>query len=1080
MRRGTGRALATAAVLALSASLLQLSEAPGALAASSTAPTDGAGGPVLADAQWAGSEADARSIAVQYGHSVSVTGETTPTSEVEALPDGELQLVVDSVPQRALVGGAWTPVDPTLAAGDDGFLAPAVAAEPVEFSPGGSDVMAKVQADDGSWADEVWPYGDLPAPTVSGSSATYPSVLPGVDLVLTANPSGMSEVLVVEDAQAAADPQLAELELGVRDATLSTDAVHATLATTSEGGQVTAGEPQWWDSSTPGATAAGPVGAQEPAPLAHAVAATAETLDVADALDSDVTYPVFIDPDWSSGDNDHWYDDKDYPDQSYLNGNENADWLGTGAAENTYTSRSFWQFPTSALAGKSVTTSKLSLYEQYQGASNAVELYLLQTHVTPGATWNQENAVSGAWDHPQVSLTPAVGTVGIDVTHSMQWVASSSQSVVQFGLRATDETDQSTRKHWNLNATLTVTYDSAPGTPTGLQIVSPVRGCGTSSAPAFLNSAASNIDLQATTSDADSGDKVAVTFTVATTGGTTVWTHTTSATAQGAVATVIPKGSFGEGAYQWTATPTDSEGVDGPASATCYFTADNTPPPLPTVTTSATSVTVGTPFAVSVTSASSAHVVRYEYWWENELPAGDDPVNSVATVPYTPTLDDAIPACPSYQTAYSFVCASSGAATLSVAPSEEAGSLWVMAIDAAGNISTASTPVAQHQGWLGVLAGDDPKVTDANGDIWRTSDGVTSATSFTDPRGNSVSLSVNASASSAAALTSDTPDDTQNAGTKLQGIYGAFYLPGNVTLARSNVSGDRVSYIEGGAPSGSALIALLGELPPLDEPQPTGTKTLYTCDVGGTDEMTSTSTTCESTGATPKALGYIFSSSGTGRIPLIRCRKDGDHFDSIDSACEGNTVDGTLGYIYPASVFKTSATGLIDTTKSFSAAAWVYPENASGGTTFHNIIAEGGTQSSGFWLQERTGGSGSTGGPASFCIRTQNEDPVATTCATSPQGLPLKTWTLVVGIWNAADHQLSLHVGGDYDANTVTVPYSVPSGDTTAAGPIMVGSGISGTKQATQWDGLIANPAVFQGVVDPQQYVHLDDLTPLH
>ncbi|MCQ2819467.1 MAG: DUF5722 domain-containing protein [archaeon] len=47
-------------------------------------------------------------------------------------------------------------------------------------------------------------------------------------------------------------------------------------------------------------------------------------------------------------------------------------------------------------------------------------------------------------------------------------------------------------------------------------------------------------------------------------------------------------------------------------------------------------------------------------------------------------------------------------------------------------------------------------------------------------------------------------------------------------------------------------------------------------------------------------MGYVWSKSGDGRIPLYRCvmKANGDHFVSKDSDCEGFTQEEMIGYVY--------------------------------------------------------------------------------------------------------------------------------------------------------------------------------------
>jgi hypothetical protein len=51
----------------------------------------------------------------------------------------------------------------------------------------------------------------LPEPRLARDTATYPDVLPGVDLVVRATVTGFTHVLVVKSAAAAANPTLARI-----------------------------------------------------------------------------------------------------------------------------------------------------------------------------------------------------------------------------------------------------------------------------------------------------------------------------------------------------------------------------------------------------------------------------------------------------------------------------------------------------------------------------------------------------------------------------------------------------------------------------------------------------------------------------------------------------------------------------------------------------------------------------------------------------------------------------------------------------------------------------------------------------
>jgi hypothetical protein len=89
----------------------------------------------------------------------------------------------------------------------------------------------------------------------------------------------------------------------------------------------------------------------------------------------------------------------------------------------------------------------------------------------------------------------------------------------------------------------------------------------------------------------------------------------------------------------------------------------------------------------------------------------------------------------------------------------------------------------------------------------------------------------------------------------------------------------------------------LGGLPPASQANVTP---LYSCMVGGWDQMVSTSSTCEGTTKMGQ-IGYIYKTAPSSLTshPVYRCyvTATGDHFVSNDPSCEGQHVDYTLGWV---------------------------------------------------------------------------------------------------------------------------------------------------------------------------------------
>ncbi|MFE6056408.1 ricin-type beta-trefoil lectin domain protein [Kitasatospora sp. NPDC056446] len=264
--------LACTAVLSLGAGLLA---APGTAAA---APADRNHGP--ADTSWptappppANGQSDARAArtaairaaqakAKSTGKPVVVDALTTGSSRTTANPDGTLTADSSPIAERVQnADGTWRAVDAALRAGPDGTVAPTAVPSALTLSGGGGGPLATMATADGKKLSIKAPF-DLPKPELTGSSALYRSVLPDVDLELSATSAGgWRQVLIVRTAQAAADPRIKKLHLDTTadGLTVKADANGNLTAEDASGrARFTAPAPLMWDSTTTPTTAGAP------------------------------------------------------------------------------------------------------------------------------------------------------------------------------------------------------------------------------------------------------------------------------------------------------------------------------------------------------------------------------------------------------------------------------------------------------------------------------------------------------------------------------------------------------------------------------------------------------------------------------------------------------------------------------------------------------------------------------------------------------------------------------------------------------------------------------------------------------
>jgi hypothetical protein len=494
------------------------------------------------------------------GQRVEILSHRTETGRLYANPDGTFTQEESATAQRVRKGNVLVDIDPTLVKGSDGSLHTKATETEMEFSGGGSGPLVTIVRDGRSLALS-WPSA-LPAPVVDGNKATYPEVLPGVDLAVQAGAAGFSELLVVKNAKAAADPALTSVsfKLAANGVTVRTDAGGNMTAVDPAGQQVfTAPAPRMWDSSTD-STASGTATSTSTAPAAGKQGLAAESAPGPQAAPSagpvdhfapgdgarqgtvpvdiakgkvtlkpdphllkgaDVTYPVYIDP-AVSGAREAWaIVDKAYPGVAFFNG---TGWQeGDGNSYTTLarvghendtggTARSFFRMDSDNLwnTSKQVVSSTFRIKNSWSWSCSARQVELWLTNGFSGSTtWNAQPTwathlatVNDSNGHD--SGCPAAN-LAFDVTAAAKKAVTNHYPNITLGLKATTETDTYAWKKFDANsAVLSTTYNSTPNKPTALNTVpSSGANCGTSTPYTTIGN--TDITLGGTFSDPDGG-----------------------------------------------------------------------------------------------------------------------------------------------------------------------------------------------------------------------------------------------------------------------------------------------------------------------------------------------------------------------------------------------------------------------------------------------------------------------------------------------------------------------------------------------------------------------------------------------
>ncbi|MER6091736.1 DNRLRE domain-containing protein [Streptomyces bluensis] len=386
----------------------------------------------------------------------------------------------------------------------------------MSFSNGGNTTFAEIEKDGRSlsldWLDK------LPKPKIEGSTALYNNVLRGVDLKVTASADGFAHVLVVKDAKAAAQPELAQLDLPVKSQGIKvkkTENGGLTAADAATGGAVfEAAQPMMWDSS--GATAT-PEGAAS-APTAAATPDTTEVTTTADEVvpppdgarvadvgvdvaagtlslkpdagllkGKDTVYPVYIDPVTKTANRSAWTMVSSYYPSAEFWKFSDHEGVGRCPADVSYqcappdpstgdVKRQFFAIPTGTFQDKKIVKAEfaVTMVHTYSDSGRTVELGRVNSSgasaINSGTNWSnqpslKDNITSQSPTNPAGSCTSTNQNVRFTVTGTVQKAADSGWDTTTFRLKAGSESDYSYWKRFCGNAHLEVTYNRPPLQP---------------------------------------------------------------------------------------------------------------------------------------------------------------------------------------------------------------------------------------------------------------------------------------------------------------------------------------------------------------------------------------------------------------------------------------------------------------------------------------------------------------------------------------------------------------------------------------------------------------------------------------
>lgn len=537
------------------------------------------------------------------GAKVRVDGDESETTEVYALPDGSLQASTAMAPQRVRqADGSWKPVDLAFVANKDGSVSPASSAFGVTVAASTSDGGEHHLVSVGTGAGAVsldWT-GPIPTPTLSGGTATYVDVRPGVDLVVEMTASGVEQNIVVKTPAALDEIKNLTLPL-VAKAEHTFTAKHNAITLKDKTGHAFVQIPgmSMWDSSPVDPDTGGPVKHDLAAKVAELPAKKGRAPGVGLALtpddkwlsDPSRVFPITLDPTLNP-ESTTW--------DTYVRDDLTSDHSGDSDLQLGVTSghvaRAFLSWDMTAMEHAVISSATINFFDFYSASCTPASWEVWSTtssNTDPYTQWSnqppkikQESTSTGT---KGFSTSCDDGWVSVDGKNFFTDAAATGKNRGYMELVATDESSTSIgfKQFRSRQATdpsqvpyAVVTYTSTP--VIGTRSTTPTTSCVTGSNRPYVSSKTPKLSTVVTQGDGATSN---VNFEWWNVGGAKIGGATVTGVVSGnAASTTAPAGAFAEaGSYMWRVAA--SSGVATSAwSSYCEFTVDSiAPSAAPTV-----------------------------------------------------------------------------------------------------------------------------------------------------------------------------------------------------------------------------------------------------------------------------------------------------------------------------------------------------------------------------------------------------------------------------------------------------------------------------------------------------------------